>query len=506
MTFQRSVIIAVCVSLGAGFLSFFLFRPVQGGGSYGGYGMLSLDQSYSDRMIGDALRSAGIETYLSESTQWVYLDDFGGLIKVPLDEFSWRLEPFDPRNDGYAEKLRSFFVRDGTRYFFIPLSPEQCDPRSGFADFLNAALGDTPHTLELLIQTQPPPRYWLLFAVFGTAVVFSFFLSDAPLLLVFLIPPCAGLVFLGSPGMVLTGTIFAFSSSLISPLRELFVRRRAGTSQAIHEGLSGGLWNRGSFVFSWVMPLLFAVFYGVLLYVGNIPVLAALFPFLSCCCVIGLVLWAQSNRDEHLRFHPVPIKEPAPSISGFFWYFKRHCPLTILPWVPAAVLALVLSLLMPEPDTAFTKPVPELGGDIPVLYAGDYEAHLAFQRSFSLRILEDTKSLKNQSESLPYSDYYRYAIGEDGLVMEAGRGEGDGQAGFGVPAFGDDKEFSPFPLADLMSFLTGYTPAVNSIHIPGDLILIVLILIPTLPSLIRGGRRERKGGSSLVVNDKRIAA
>jgi hypothetical protein len=503
MAFQKSVIIAVCVSLGAGLLSFLLFRPVQGSFS-AGYGILSVDQSHPDRMIGEALRSAGIETYFSESTQWVYLDDFGGLVKVPLDEFPGRLEPFDLRNDGYAEKLRSFFVQDGRRRFFIPFSPSS---QVKFADALSVALGDTPYTLEFLIQDQQPPRYWLLFLVFGAAIAFSLFLSEAPLPQVFLIPPCVPLVFLGSPGMVLTGTLFAFSSALIPPLRKFFACRRSGTFLADRKGFPRGLRKKGSLVFSCVMPLLFAVFYGTLLRAGNIPALTGLLPFLSCCCVTGTVLWAQSNRhDEHLRFHPVPIKEPLVAISGFFWYFKRHCPLTILPWVPAAILALVVPLLLPDRNAVFTKPVAELREDIPVLYAGDYEAHVVFQRSFSLRILEDTKNFKNQSESLPYSDYYRYAIGEDGLVMETGQGDGDRQTGFDASFFGDQEKFPPFPLADLMSFLSGYAPAVNSIHIPGDLILIALILIPALPSLFRGGRRERKGGSSLVLNDKRIAA
>ncbi|MDR2071183.1 MAG: hypothetical protein LBP81_07205 [Treponema sp.] len=505
MTFQRPVIIAVCVSLGAGFLSFFLFRPAAaGGGSAGGYGALSVDQAYSDRMIGQALHSAGIETYFSESTQWVYLDDFGELVKVPLDEYSLRLEPFDPRNDGYAEKLRSFFVRNGTRRFFIPLNPEQDNSPAGFADRLSAALGDTPYTLKILDQKQTPSRYWLLFAVFGTAVLFSLVLSETPFPLAFLIPLCVPLVFLGSPGMVLTGTLFAFSSSLIPPLRKFFAYRR-GWASLFRRPPGSPVWEFP--VFSCLLPLLFAVVYGVLLCIGNIPALAALAPFLSCCCVTGTVLWAQSNREEHPRFHAVPIKEPAVGVLPFFRYFKRHCPLVILPWVPAAVLALVLPLLLTEPAADSAKSVTEiLQEDIPELYAEDYEAHLTFQRSFSLRLLEDLIKFENQAEHLPYSDYYRYSIGDDGFVMEVEWEDEAGQTGFDALPFGNTEEFPPFPLADLMGFLTSYTPAVNPAHTPGDLVSIVFILTLTLPLLIRGGRKERKGGGSLAFNDKRIAA
>ncbi|MDR0760436.1 MAG: hypothetical protein LBF74_10075 [Treponema sp.] len=502
MAFQRSVILVVCVSLGAGFLSFLLFRPSDGGGSYGGYGVLVLDESCSDRVVGAALTAAGIETYFSESNQWVYLDDFGELVKVPLDEYPARLEPFDPRNDGYAEKLRAFFVRDGTRRFFIPFNPDREDSRTGIADRLNAVLGDTPYTLEVLIQNQSSSRYWVLFAVFGAAVLFSLVLSETPALLAFLLPLCIPLVFLGSPGLVLTGALFAFSGSLIPLVQEFFVRRRGGISPFSKP--PGG--RREFPLFSCLMFLLFALVYGALLCIGNVPALAALAVLLLSCGVTGTALWAESVRAEHVRFRPAPIKKPALTIPAFFRYFKRNCPRTILPWVPAAVLALVLPLLLPEPDT---EPSVELSREnIPLVYAGDYEAHLAFQRSFSLRLLEDTGTFSSPSEYLPYSGYYRYAIGADGLIMETGREDGGGPAQTGVEAapIGDYGVFPPFPLADLTGFLTGYTPAVNYIHIPEDLISIALILIPTFSSLIRFGRRERKGGSSLVFNDKRIAA
>jgi hypothetical protein len=143
--------------------------------------------------------------------------------------------------------------------------------------------------------------------------------------------------------------------------------------------------------------------------------------------------------------------------------------------------------------------------DAPVLYAGDYEAHVAFQRSFSLRPLGDAGRSQTRRESLPYSAYYRYSIGDDGLVTKTGQesGEGIGLAGSDAMPYG---EFPPFPLADLMGFLEGYTPAASPIHTSGNLVSILLILIPALPSLFRGGRRERKGGSPLVFNDKRIAA
>ncbi|MDR0377314.1 MAG: hypothetical protein LBH70_05920 [Spirochaetaceae bacterium] len=500
MTFQRSVIIAVCVSLGAGFLSFFLFRPAGGGGSSGGgYAVLSLDQSYSDRDVGAALSSAGIETFFSESNQWVYLDGFGELTRIPLDEYPGRLESFDPRNDGYAEKLRSFFVRDGMRRFFISLDRERGNSPARFTDRLSALLGDTPYTVEFLVQNQPSSRYWILFAVFGTAALISLFLSGASLLPALLIPLCIPLTFLGSPGMVLTGTIFAFSGSLIPPLNEFLARCRRGRFPRRCKPLGGRLEFPG---FSCIMPLVFAAVYGAIFCMGNIPVLAAVPVLFACCCVTGAVLLIEPRWNGHLRFHPAPIKKTAPRISAFFRYFQRNYPRTILPWVPAAILALVLPYILTDSNAA---PVTEKWEDVPVLYAEDYEAHLAFQRSFSMRILEDQEKIKIHPEYLPYSRYSRYSIGDDGLIREDDNAAG--KTGVEIVSSEGYEEFPSFPLTDLMDFLTGYTPAVNSsIHTSGDLISIALILIPALPFLFRLGRKERKGGGALIFNDKRIAA
>jgi hypothetical protein len=90
----------------------------------GGYAALALGQGAPDREIALALEQALGRPVLSESSQWVFLNSFNASERIPLDEYDSRLEPFDPRRDGYAEKLRNFFVRDGKRWFFIPLDRE----------------------------------------------------------------------------------------------------------------------------------------------------------------------------------------------------------------------------------------------------------------------------------------------------------------------------------------------------------------------------------------------
>jgi hypothetical protein len=480
MAFQKLVVIAVCISLCGGFLNFLLVRPFTDPEPGRGYGVLTLDQACPDRGAGAALTAAGIETYFSESNQWVYLDDFGELLQVPLDEYWDRVESFDPRNDGYAESLRSFFVRDGTRRFFIPLDVGKGDSRNRLAGQVSAALGDTPYTLDFLVHKSSFFSYVALFVVFGAAVLGSLFLSGAPFQMSFLIPLCIPLVFFGPPGLVLTGVLFGFSGSLLPLLRGFFARRRNGGNRP------------GLFTASFLMPPVFAAIYGAVVYLNKIPVPAALWAFFSCSSVLAITQRGESYREGHLRFRPVPIRRPALNLRVFFRFFRQHYPRIILPWAPAAVLAMALLFVLPGSSTGFEG--------MTALNAGDYEAHLVFQRFFSLRSL--------YQNDLPHSDYYRYSVDGDGLAVEAGpvTWGSPGQTGLAPIGYGDDEAFPSFPLADLAGFLEGYTPDENPVRTPGSLISIGLLLIPVVPSLIWAGRKEGRKGNALIINDKRIAA
>ena len=120
--FYAPVLFLCSLTLG-GVLFFFSLRclPASGGGRLEGYAALALGENVPDREAAAALEAALGRPVVSESSQWVFLNNFEGLERVPLGDYEGRLEPFDPRRDGYAEKLMNFFVRDGRRWFFIPL-------------------------------------------------------------------------------------------------------------------------------------------------------------------------------------------------------------------------------------------------------------------------------------------------------------------------------------------------------------------------------------------------
>jgi hypothetical protein len=147
MSLPKSVGVSITVSLLCGGLVFVLSyglpgrqKPALGrGGAPGeGFAALTLDASYPDRQIRELLAYGGVKTAIGESSQWVFLEDFGGLEQVPLDRYWERVEPFDPRNDGYAERLQSFFVFNGERRIFIGLKGAPLDLEGR----VQAALGD----------------------------------------------------------------------------------------------------------------------------------------------------------------------------------------------------------------------------------------------------------------------------------------------------------------------------------------------------------------------------
>ncbi|MDR3303101.1 MAG: hypothetical protein LBS86_01675 [Treponema sp.] len=188
---------ALCVGGGV-FLLAVMALPDEGGRA--GYAVLSVDASYSDgeiaTRVSDAANTAISAGYSAESTQWVYFNDFGTMLRLSLDEYDERLDASvirDPRDDGYATRLRAFFVRDGRRFFFIPFErPALLDElktrflrqsHSGNWE-LESALTETlvglPFSLEWLGADRAP--LWLYVGLADAVCVFAVLLSRVALL------------------------------------------------------------------------------------------------------------------------------------------------------------------------------------------------------------------------------------------------------------------------------------------------------------------------------------
>jgi hypothetical protein len=441
-----------------------------------GYGILSLDAARADREIGDLLVRGGLENFISESTQWVFLDDFDGLKKIPLELYGEQVESFDPRNDGYAEKLRSFFIREGKRFFFIPLSPGFAGREKGtLTKRIARSLGDIPYSLS--IPGNSRPVFWF-FSLFLIAAVGTLILSGAPLFYAALLPVLAPLLLAGPPGFALAAVLTGLSVLCREPLREYFIFRRYQNRRFSRDPVRD---RRGIFRRHGVLLPLFILIYGLVCGIGGIPPVLGLFFFCSSAVVFALVLRAELSRGEtleHIRFVPVAILDFSPRREFF--------PGAVVPFGLASLLALFPSL-----TSGFSGPPARenLPLSFSLVSSSEYEDHLRFQSSFSLT------PLGNREEQ----DYVRYVRDEDGLIspVPADPREAAGEEWEGIP---------PFPLEPLMVFLENAGTGGEEYSTSRDILPACLVLLAGVPALFSSRRGNRKKKKILVYQDKRIAA
>jgi hypothetical protein len=484
MSFLKSLFISIAASFASGVLLFFLSGGIalfggqparESAGLRDGYAVLTLDASYPDRAIQELLTQGRIVNAIGESSQWVFLDDFGGLEKVPLDSYRDRVEPFDLRDDGYAERLRSFFVFQDERRLFIPL-------RGNFGDLegrIRAALGDIPFSLAVLT----PPRSVILPAVlFVAAAVFTLLLSGEVLFTALFLPLWAVFSALGVPGFALMAVLAGLSRFLREPVREYFVSRRYKKPLNSPRGFAAR-----TLPGTWGVSALFCAALGAIIFFGALPrltVIPGLLFFLVILCLSRRTESYRGDRQGHVRFLPVPISHAALGPSG---HFRIMVPFTL-----AALLLLFLPVLfsgssVPGSAREWTgwKGPGDLNEEL-------YRNHVRFQQKFSFIPLGSDPYPED-----PFQSYLRYSLAEDGLI------DGPGTV---LPE--DSGEIPPFPLEGLMDFINNYTysdPGFTASH-SGGLICLVISLGLYIPLILRDWRRRKLKGKFSIYIDKQIAA
>jgi hypothetical protein len=477
MSLVKSLCISIIVSLLCGGLVFLLSYGLPGrqkpalkpsGGAPGeGFAALILDAAYPDRQICELLAYGGVKTAIGESSQWVFLDDFGRLERVPLDRYWERIEPFDPRNDGYAERLQSFFVFGGERRIFIGLKGAPLDLEGR----IEAALGDIRYSLAA-----PAPRRSLLAPaiLFIAAATLTLLLAREIPLALFFLPFWAALAGLGAPGFALMAVLAGLFRVLLDPAREYFVSPRHGRAARGRAPRSAGLWAcSGLFL---AAAVLLGIFGGLPL--PAVPAALVSVPLILCFSLRTEL--CRSVKAGHIRFKPVQITSLARRPGA--------CAPVMAPFALAALALQLLPLLFPAPGGGLANPGRAWAGwKSPLeLSAEDYRKHTAFQQAFSYASLGGGDA-----------PYLRYSLAGDGLIEGGGSGE---------PVFAEPTEIPPFPLASLMDFLDHYAYTDTSPVSPrgGDLICPLILLGLWVPLFLRD-RRRRRGILSMYV-DKRVAA
>ncbi|MDR0998180.1 MAG: hypothetical protein LBL70_03855 [Treponema sp.] len=525
MVFKHPLpVLSLCsLVLGAALFTLAFVAPPSSSGSapaegYAGplFAVLELDEMVSDRETAVALNralnleAAGREV-LSESSQWVLLNDFDKIVRVPLDQYGDRLETFDPRNDGFAGRLRSFFVRNGKRYFFIPLGDSSplfggIFRRAAYRPMENKIrelVGDLPHVLsfpgEASLRSSPAhpsavkrgvSLYLACYLLAAAAFCFLF----RPRRLAFqLVLPLAGLSLLGSPGFAMGAILCLLAGLLLEPAREIcFSLRPAGSFR--RKEVLAGIRRNGLIPYRsrWFLGLPLTGIYVLSAVLGRAGPLLGAGSFAVFIGVFFSYLTAEARgRGGHIPFVPVIILE---NRAG------PEFPKGILPFACASLVLALFSLsslnFSPPPILARldeTRPLPDTGSSEnwpPPISAAEYEAHVQFQTGFSLLPL---------GGEFVEPEYFHYDIGQDGLIT-----------GVSAEPRGMEEDIPPFSLEGFMTFLENQVymkvdAGRGSLSLAGffPALCALVVCIPAFTGPVRRGGGKRKPS---LYNDKRIAA
>jgi len=456
----------VTLLLSAGLLYFGFYAA--SGGFFGGYAVLKTDASIDDRLIRARLidnenifSSIYAGSPVSESSQWVMLDDFGSFQSIPLDQYNSRVFPFDPRNDGYADKLRDVFVRDGKRYVYIPLKAGNWTASSLDRQFSDM-LGDIPFSAEYFGVGRPFLLFFITYAAASISLIIICYENKKThngIMTVFaLLPALSCLVFFGACGFAAAALIIGLFVCLREPAGELVkhlsYNMNAQKIKLIYKDVIE------PYKMYWLFFAAFAAVIAFMVIFTELKLLLLLLTFASSFVVFLLSvktmsLWGSTQR----RFVPVMI-------------IKRHFPdfSFSIYMTPFAAAAFIVMFITPYIPGSFS------GGDKFnfLLEERDYHAHLTYQASFSMR------QLGGQDASYP-----AYMPGEDGLPVADTKSAG-------IPKIKLD-DYPPFPVKHLMDFFKSVNsggkaePGTGGSRILENLSLLILLLF-ILPGLLFNGK------------------
>ena len=399
-------------------------------GERGAYAALVCGKDVPDREIRERLEKNGITGIVSESGQRVLLDCFGNVELVPLDEYPSRVLPFDPRNDGYAEKLHSLFVQDDRRFIYIPLGSPAASGLAGIEKRLAAALEDIPYSLQ--VAASWPAGLFL--ALFGLAAAAFFIvpplrwaLRPHAACLIPLLPALAPLALGGVAGFALASLLAGCAALLAGPCLERFtLPRRWGTPPIV----------------CWLLPPFLLICYIILAAFSGLPPVFTLLVLAFFCGIMvfrlraayraavsnaGDGLFFNWRNAEHRSFSPVPILSRRSFTFAFSW--------AMLPFAAVALVLACADIAISLTNTPDFSALPS-GGSVT---EADYYAHYRFQSTFSTRSLND----------LDHGGMMAYDLDSDGLLV----GISGGFSNNAVDAEFSPANIPPFPLGDLVRYL-----------------------------------------------------
>ncbi|MCL2442445.1 MAG: hypothetical protein FWD13_03155 [Treponema sp.] len=482
MFFFRSVLPVCLISLlaAAGLFFLGLTKLTEHEELTSGYAVLTTDASINDRYLRSLLETGGFsgDEIISESSQWVLLDEFDSLKKIPLDSYFSRIFPFDPRYDEYAEKLISLFIKDNRRYIYIPLNEGNINPIN-LDKQLSALLGDIPYTINYFGVKRSLSLFFIIYAAASFCMLIICLIKRKQYRgiagVIAVIPVIGSLAFFGAAGIGCAALLFALFIFLKEPITELLnskgnmLKKKTNRKKNIYKEI---IFPYRFYLF--FLPV-FAAAFIVLIVFSQINVLffLAVFAAASAVFFFSLVLLSLPG-SAHRRFSPVLI-------------MRRHIPefvfpVYILPFTAGALLALFFTPVIPgsfDSNEKFDT----------IINEQDYYDHLTYQTFFSTRPLG-----MNADPNLSF--FPGFYFDTDGLPAVKINNTSQRI---------DINDYPPFPLEDLMEFFIDVNDGnrtntnVVSTGIADKLSLLVLLLF-LFPGLIR----KKKNDNSPKISGKRF--
>ena len=463
MSFFRSMFLIYFFSVFAAMGLLFLGYKLIYGEYRGAYAVLTTDESVKDKTLRDLLaadREFSSGQVYSESSQWVLLDEFGSLAQIPLDEYSSRIMPFDPRNDGYAEKLKNIFVSNGKRFVFIPLEQGIVFP-AFIEKRLAGLLGDLSYSVDFFGIGKTLRFFFGLFAAASLGVFFLCNRKKNERRCLAGIVPClpvlASLAFFYQAGIAMAALLLGLAVLLWKPFFEFCVilhitpkgsaERQRRLSMDVYEPYK---------LYLFFLPLFPLAFIFIGIHADILP-LFVFAVFILYGVIFFISVWNLSYSGYHRLFRPVLIvKRRFPDFS-----FSVY----MLPFVIAVLIAAFFSHQTGAGKLSANNFI--FSGK--TITEAEYYDHLFFQSSFSQRSMD--------RDSLVYP---AYSMGDDGLLSPSSQEKNALNFKIG--------DFPPFPLKDLMNFIDYYSQSApagiagrgSQVNKDRPLLILLVFLIPCL--------------------------
>jgi len=449
-----------------------------------GYAVLKTSVSENEEEILLLLES-GRELFkgdpVSASSQKIYLDVFDSIEAIPLNNYFSRIFPFDPRFDPYAQRVHDVFVKDETRFIYLPLKTG--NRNSAYLDRqFNELLADIPYSVEYFGAGVSAQRPLIFYFIAYAASCFCFliiFLIEKKIRreaargienIFPLLPALSSLAFFGVQGIICAALITAFFIMIKDPFIEFI--SSSGNKPFYKNFIL-------PFRYHWILLPVFAAGFFTALYFSKIPLSFFFIVFAAALALFFISVKIMSAPLlKHKRFSPVLI------IKRSFPEFTF--PVFLLPFAAAALILIFSAPYLPSKQT-FDSSIETEKQFENIISEDEYYAHINRQAFFSV-----TQMGTNADPFFP-----SFFFASDNLPSMAASNS------FAV----NPNDYPAFPLKDLMNFFSD----VNSGHItdnpsynfngftlslftgyfnPVDFILLFVLLLFILPFLFAGKRNN----------------